>query len=157
MAPAAPVRAALGVVVVMTRLLPTRAGLAPVAMLTAKPRRMMAVAENYPQLKANQNFQQLQDELTDLENKIAAARRFLNNAVAEYNAAIQQFPEIMECHVLLGNVDFLLRIIVPDVNAYERFFFERLSRLPMVQEVNTMIALSQIKSTTVLPLELVGA
>jgi len=46
---------------------------------------------------------------------------------------------------------------VPDVHAYERFFFERLSRLPMVQEVNTMIALSQIKSTTVLPLELVGA
>jgi LemA protein len=53
---------------------------------------LFAVAENYPQLKANQNFQQLQDELTDLENKIAAARRFLNNAVAEYNAAIQKFP-----------------------------------------------------------------
>jgi len=80
-----------------------------------------------------------------------------HNALPEFSAAIQQFPEIMECHVLLGNVDFLLRIIVPDVNAYERFFFERLSRLPMVQEVNTMIALSQIKSTTVLPLELVGA
>jgi LemA protein len=53
---------------------------------------LMAVAENYPQLKANQNFLSLQDELADLENKIAAARRFLNNAVAEYNTAIQQFP-----------------------------------------------------------------
>src|SRR5271170_5166976 len=53
---------------------------------------LMAVAENYPQLKANENFRQLQDELADLENKIAAARRFLNNAVAEYNVAIQQFP-----------------------------------------------------------------
>src|SRR3974377_874029 len=53
---------------------------------------LLAVAENYPQLKANENFRQLQDELTDLENKIAAARRFLNNAVAEYNAAIQKFP-----------------------------------------------------------------
>lgn len=53
---------------------------------------LMAVAENYPQLKANENFRQLQDELADLENKIAAARRFLNNAVAEYNTAIQQFP-----------------------------------------------------------------
>jgi L-serine deaminase len=42
--------------------------------------------------KANQNFLQLQDELGDLENKIAAARRFLNNAVAEYNASIQKFP-----------------------------------------------------------------
>ncbi|HEY1614466.1 MAG TPA: LemA family protein [Rhizomicrobium sp.] len=56
---------------------------------------LMAVAENYPQLKANQNFMQLQDELVDIENKIAAARRFLNNAVAEYNTAIQQFPAAM--------------------------------------------------------------
>jgi len=56
---------------------------------------LMAVAENYPQLKANENFKQLQDELADLENKIAAARRFLNNAVAEYNAGIQQFPAVM--------------------------------------------------------------
>jgi LemA protein len=53
---------------------------------------LFAVAENYPQLKANQNFMQLQSELGDLENKIAAARRFLNSAVAEYNTAIQQFP-----------------------------------------------------------------
>jgi LemA protein len=53
---------------------------------------LFAVAENYPQLKANENFRQLQDELTDIENKIAAARRFLNNAVREYNTAIQQFP-----------------------------------------------------------------
>ena len=56
---------------------------------------LLAVAENYPQLKANENFRQLQDELADLENKIAAARRFLNNAVAEYNTAIQQFPAAM--------------------------------------------------------------
>lgn len=56
---------------------------------------LMAVAENYPQLKANENFRQLQDELADLENKIAAARRFLNNAVAEYNGAIQQFPAVL--------------------------------------------------------------
>lgn len=56
---------------------------------------LMAVAENYPQLKANENFKQLQTELADLENKIAAARRFFNNAVAEYNTAIQQFPAVL--------------------------------------------------------------
>jgi len=44
---------------------------------------------------ANENFLRLQDELADLENKIAAARRFLNNAVAEYNSAIQQFPAVV--------------------------------------------------------------
>jgi LemA protein len=54
--------------------------------------RLIALSEAYPDLKANANFQQLQAELTDIENKIAAARRFFNNAVGEYNARIQQFP-----------------------------------------------------------------
>lgn len=77
------------------------------------------------------------------------------NALPEFSRAIQEFPEVMECHVLLGNVDFLLRIVTKDIEEYERFFFERLSQLPMIQEVNTSIALSQIKSSTVLPLDLV--
>jgi LemA protein len=63
--------------------------------LTSALGNLMAVAENYPQLKANENFMRLQDELADLENKIAAARRFMNNAVAEYNTAIQQFPAVL--------------------------------------------------------------
>lgn len=53
---------------------------------------LMAVAENYPQLKADTNFQSLQRELSDVENKIAAARRFLNATTTEYNTAIEQFP-----------------------------------------------------------------
>lgn len=56
---------------------------------------LFAVAENYPDLKANQNFQQLQQELSDIENKIAAARRFFNNATNEFNTSIQQFPANM--------------------------------------------------------------
>src|SRR5271163_358842 len=54
--------------------------------------KLFALAEAYPDLKANANFQQLQTELSDIENKLAAARRFFNNAVSEYNARIQQFP-----------------------------------------------------------------
>jgi LemA protein len=61
-------------------------------MLTGALRQMFALAEAYPDLKANQNFQQLQAELSDIENKIAAARRFFNNAVQEYNTGVQQFP-----------------------------------------------------------------
>jgi len=61
-------------------------------MLTGALRQLFAVAEAYPDLKANQNFQQLQMELTDIENKLAASRRFFNNAVQEYNTGIQQFP-----------------------------------------------------------------
>ena len=63
--------------------------------LTGALGRLMAVAESYPDLKANQNFLQLQGELADLENKIAAARRFFNNAVAEYNASIQRFTALL--------------------------------------------------------------
>jgi len=63
--------------------------------LTGALGRLMAVAESYPELKANQNFLQLQGELADIENKIAAARRFFNNAVGEYNASIQRFPAVM--------------------------------------------------------------
>lgn len=55
-------------------------------------RSLFAVAENYPDLKANENFLQLQNELSDLENKIAAARRFFNNTSKEFNTAIQMFP-----------------------------------------------------------------
>jgi LemA protein len=61
-------------------------------MLSGALRQLFALSENYPDLKANTNFQQLQAELTDLENKIAAARRFFNNSVQEYNTGIQRFP-----------------------------------------------------------------
>jgi LemA protein len=58
-------------------------------------RQIFALAEAYPDLKANQNFQQLQAELSDLENKIAAARRFFNNAAAEYNSTRESFPAVL--------------------------------------------------------------
>ena len=64
-------------------------------MLQAALRQLFALAEAYPDLKANQNFQQLQSELSDLENKIAAARRFFNNAGAEYNATREAFPAVL--------------------------------------------------------------
>jgi LemA protein len=54
--------------------------------------RLIALSEAYPDLKANANFQQLAGELSDLENKIAASRRFFNSAVQEYNTGIQQMP-----------------------------------------------------------------
>jgi len=53
---------------------------------------LMAVVENYPDLKADRNFQILMSELSDIENKIAASRRFFNNATNEFNTAVQQFP-----------------------------------------------------------------
>lgn len=54
---------------------------------------LFAVVENYPDLKANQNFLELQKELTDTEDKIQAARRFYNGCVRDYNIAISVFPK----------------------------------------------------------------
>jgi LemA protein len=68
--------------------------------LTGALRQLFAVAEAYPDLKANQNFLSLQAELSDIENKLAAARRFFNSAVGEFNAAIQQFPAVLFARTL---------------------------------------------------------
>ena len=57
--------------------------------------RLFAVAEAYPDLKASQNFLQLQSDLTDTEDKISAARRYYNATVLAYNNAIQTFPSLL--------------------------------------------------------------
>ena len=64
-------------------------------MLTGMLRQIFALSEAYPDLKANENFLKLQSELSDIENKIAAARRFFNNAIQEFNTGIQQFPAVL--------------------------------------------------------------
>ncbi len=72
--------------------------------------------------------------------------------LADFSEAVRKYPEVLDCYVLLGNVDFLLRIVTEDIKAYEQFFFEQLSQLPGIQEVNSSIVLSDIKHTTVLPI-----
>ena len=62
--------------------------------------RLLMVAENYPQLKANANFTQLQDELAGTENRIAVSRQDYNNAVQEFNASIKQFPTVLYAGIL---------------------------------------------------------
>lgn len=57
--------------------------------------RLLAIAENYPELKANENFKQLSDELAGTENRIATARRDYNNAARKYNTSIRRFPTVI--------------------------------------------------------------
>jgi LemA protein len=64
---------------------------------------LFAVAENYPQLKASENFAKLQDELSDTENKIQASRRFYNGNVRDFNTKIQVFPNNMVAGMLKFN------------------------------------------------------
>ena len=64
-------------------------------MLSGALGKLFALSEAYPDLKANTNFLQLQADLSDIENKLAAARRFFNNAVSEFNAVRRQFPTVV--------------------------------------------------------------
>ena len=63
--------------------------------LSAALGRLFAVAEAYPELKASQNFLRLQDDLTDTEDKISAARRYYNSTVMHYNTGIQSIPWVL--------------------------------------------------------------
>ncbi len=69
-------------------------------MLTGALKSLFAVAENYPDLKANQNFLELQKELSDTENKIQASRRFYNGNVRDFNIKIEKFPENLVANML---------------------------------------------------------
>lgn len=71
-------------------------------MLSWTLKSIFAIAENYPDLKASTNFMQLQNELTDLENKIAAARRFFNSSTQEYNTFLEKFPN----NIIANMLDF---------------------------------------------------
>ena len=93
--------------------------------LSGALRQLFALSEAYPDLKANQNFQQLQSELSDIENKLAAARRFFNNAVQEYNTGIQQFPAVL----LAGTLGFAPKEFF-DVGTEER---KQLDQAPQVK------------------------
>ena len=87
--------------------------------------KLFALAEAYPDLKANQNFQQLQEELSLIEDKLAAARRFYNSAVQDYNTAREQFPG----SIIAGSFDFEPRNFF-DVGIEAR---EALSTVPKVE------------------------
>jgi len=63
--------------------------------LTAAMGQLKVTVEAYPQLKANENFTELQKEIADTENKLAAARRFFNTATKEYNTACEVFPNVL--------------------------------------------------------------
>lgn len=72
--------------------------------------------------------------------------------LSAFSEAVQDYPEVLDCYVMLGNVDFLLRIVTEDIKAYEQFFFEKLSQLEGIQEVNSSIVLSEAKHSSVLPI-----
>jgi Lrp/AsnC family transcriptional regulator len=80
--------------------------------------------------------------------KLAAHDRAATTA---FRDKVQALPEVLECYILLGGIDVLLKLAMPSVKAYEAFFYERLSQLPGVREVVSSVVLSEVKRTTALP------
>jgi len=74
-------------------------------------------------------------------------------ATAAFREQVQLLPEVLECYILLGNVDAILKILVKDVKYYEWLFYKKLSRLPGVREVNSGVVMTEVKHTSRLPLD----
>lgn len=73
-------------------------------------------------------------------------------ALEAFEKAIRARPEVMECYLMTGDADYLLRVVVPDVPAFERFILDFLSRVPGVGNIKSSFALKQVKYQTALPL-----
>jgi Lrp/AsnC family leucine-responsive transcriptional regulator len=73
-------------------------------------------------------------------------------ALETFEKAVRERPEVMECYLMTGDADYLLRVLVPDVPAFERFILAFLSRVPGVGNIKSSFALKQVKYQTALPL-----
>ncbi len=74
-------------------------------------------------------------------------------SLPEFEEQIRELPEVLECHTVMGDYDFLLKIVTRDIDTYETLFRKKLSQMPTVQEIHSNAALSRIKITTELPLD----
>jgi len=78
------------------------------------------------------------------------------NTLQKFATAINRLPEVVECHTLMGDVDFLLKIVVRDVERYQQFVWNELSQIEGVREVSSSISLNQLVDAQRLPLEARG-
>jgi len=93
--------------------------------LTAPLGRLLAIAENYPQLKANENFRALQDQLEGTENRIAVARQDYNEAVNRYNAYIRRFPQVLTAKLTGKKAREYFELTTPGADTVPRVNFTR--------------------------------
>jgi Lrp/AsnC family transcriptional regulator, leucine-responsive regulatory protein len=80
--------------------------------------------------------------------------RQIESALEVFEKAVRERPEVMECYLMTGDADYLLRVLVRDVPAFERFILDFLSRVPGVGNIKSSFALKQVKYQTALPLPL---
>lgn len=74
------------------------------------------------------------------------------NALAEFESRIQEHDEVMECYLMTGDSDYLIRVVVPDIAALERFILEQLTPIAGIEKIRSSFALKQVRYKTALPL-----
>ncbi len=79
--------------------------------------------------------------------------RQVERALETFETAVQERPEVMECYLMTGDADYLLRVVVPDLESFQRFLMEHLTRVPGVASIKSSFALKQVKYLTALPLD----
>jgi Lrp/AsnC family transcriptional regulator len=73
-------------------------------------------------------------------------------AIAAFAEAIRERPEVLDCYTTMGEWDFMLKVVMKDIKAFEAFYLDHLSKLPNVQSINSSVTVTAIKETTVLPI-----
>ncbi|MGI9371539.1 MAG: Lrp/AsnC family transcriptional regulator [Hyphomicrobiales bacterium] len=76
------------------------------------------------------------------------------DAMAHFDAEIARYPEVLECYLMTGSRDYLLRVVAADLEAYEKFLKDKLTRIEGVSSIESSFALNQVKYTNTLPLNL---
>ena len=79
--------------------------------------------------------------------------RQVESALEQFEAAIRQRPEVLECYLMTGDADYLLRVVTRDLASYERFLVDHLARIPGVSSIKSSYALKQVSERTALPLK----
>lgn len=80
----------------------------------------------------------------------------IEHALQRFEQAISEQPEVMECYLMSGDADYLLRVVMPNMRALERFIIERLTTIPGVSNIRSSFALKQVRYKTALPLPTLG-
>ena len=79
--------------------------------------------------------------------------RQVDRALESFEDTVRKFPQVMECYLMTGDADYLLRVVVSDVEALQAFIVEQLTRLPGIASIRSSFALKQVKYETALPIE----
>ena len=78
--------------------------------------------------------------------------RQVERNLEDFQAAIASYPEVMECYLMTGDFDYLIRVVVKDMPALERFIVDKLTKIPGISNIKSSLALKQVKYKTALPL-----